>query len=101
MRYYRKKPDLRQLYLEKEEQRILRMSEIEECGRIIRRVLEELNRAIIENPSDLWRISQVAKDCMEQLRKKLKERDFKGISKFDVDRILRSQLEMIRPKNCS
>ena len=53
MKYYRKKPDLRALYEEKEQQRIQRMSEIEECGKIIRNVLEALNRALLENPSDI------------------------------------------------
>jgi hypothetical protein len=29
------------------------MSEIEECGRIIRNVLDALNRALLENPNDI------------------------------------------------
>lgn len=53
MRYYRKKPDLQALYEEKEQQRIQRMSEIEECGKIIRNVLDALNQALLENPSDI------------------------------------------------
>lgn len=102
MRYYRKKPDLQALYQEKEEKRIQRMSEIEECGRIIRNVLDALNRALLENPNDIQHISEVAKDCMEQLKQKLKDRDFQSISKFDVERMLKNRLDMIRPKkSCS
>ena len=102
MRYYRKKPDLQALYEEKEQQRIQRMSEIEQCGKIIRNVLEALNRALLENPSDIQHISEVAKECIEQLKRKLKDRDFQSISKFDIERMLKNRLDMIRPKKiCS
>lgn len=38
---------------------------------------------------------------MEQLKFRLKIRDFKMISKFDIDRMLRNRIEMIKPKNNS
>ena len=52
------------------------MAELEECGNVIRKVLDKLNKAIIENPKDLDKIAEVAKDCMEQLKFRLKIRDF-------------------------
>lgn len=93
------KPDLRKLYQEKEEARIQKMAELEECGNVIRKVLDQLNKAIIEHPEDLDKIAQVAKDCMEQLKFRLKIRDFQMINKFDIERLLRNRLEMIRPKS--
>ena len=71
-----KKPDLQELYRQKEQARIEKMAELEECGNVIRKVLDQLNKAIIENPKDLDKIAEVAKECMEQLKFRLKIRDF-------------------------
>jgi hypothetical protein len=35
---------------------------------------------------------------MEQLKQKLKDRDFQSISKFDIERMLKNRLDMIKPK---
>lgn len=51
------KPDLQELYRQKEQAKIEKMAEIEECGNVIRKVLDQLNKAIIENPKDLDKIA--------------------------------------------
>lgn len=43
------KPDLQELYRQKEQARIAKMAEIDEAGKIIRRALDALNRAIVEH----------------------------------------------------
>jgi hypothetical protein len=43
------KPDLQELYRQKEQAKIEKMAEIDEAGKIIRRALDALNQAIVEN----------------------------------------------------
>ena len=43
------KPDLQELYRQKEQARIEKMAEIDEAGKIIRRALDALNQAIVEH----------------------------------------------------
>lgn len=43
------KPDLQELYRQKEQAKIEKMAEIYEAGKIIRRALDALNQAIVEH----------------------------------------------------
>lgn len=38
------KPDLQELYRQKEQAKIEKMAEIDECGNVIRKVLDQLNK---------------------------------------------------------
>lgn len=51
---------------------------------MIGKFISHLNQKIMEKPDDLPFISEACKMCVEEFRKKIAERDFKGISRFDI-----------------
>lgn len=89
----RTKPDLKEHYAQKEQEHIQRIVELEDCGKIIRKMLDKLSIELQQHPNDIVEIEKACRSCVEELRKRLKERDFKSISKFDIERAWKNAKE--------
>lgn len=90
------KPNLRELYEEKERLAAQKAGEIEIAGRAIRKLIEQFSKELMEHPTDIKAIAEAAKICREQFQLKMKELDFETLNKWDVERLWNWQIQMLR-----
>lgn len=78
------KPDLQKLHEQKEQEKLERNAETEICWKLVKECGEVMRKTLTEYSDDLDEIKKTARFIVIWLRKRVQERNFKRLSKFDV-----------------
>lgn len=90
------KPDLQALYAQKEQEKLERNVETEMCWKLVKECGEVMRQTLTDYPDDLEEIKKTARFIVIWLKKRVDERNFKRLSKFDVQRMLEAEIKAVR-----